>query len=124
LAGEEVEPAVREIRRAVQEIHRLAGEARATVKKIDRVASSIELIATGASFASAATKLVSGSRDTLASVIAGVKEGLRTLRKPPADVSTSEKGEERHFEVGMAEEGGRGPEEPQESKEDVKSGGE
>lgn len=78
LITEEVQPALRELKNAAKNIDGFANDARRTLGRIDKAAA---VITTVASLASATSKVVAGPRSTVMTVLAGVKEGLRILRK-------------------------------------------
>lgn len=78
LITDEVQPALRELKKAAKNIDVLADDARRTLGRIDKAAA---VITTVASVASATSKVVAGPRSTVMTVLAGVKEGLRILRK-------------------------------------------
>jgi len=81
LIEQEIQPAVQEIRGAVRRIDELIGEVRKSVGRVDRITAIAETVASGTALASAAGKVVAGSKVTLVSLLAGLKEGLSTLRK-------------------------------------------
>lgn len=87
LIRREVEPALREIREAAKHVDQFVGDARKTLKKIDKAASAAEVLVRGATLASAAGKMFSGRASTIVGVLAGIKEGLRTLRKSESEES-------------------------------------
>ena len=80
LISEEVEPTLREVRKTLGTVDDILDDARHTVGRVDKVATTIELITGGAALATAATKVVTGSKGTLAGLLFGLKEGLRTFR--------------------------------------------
>lgn len=76
----ELVPAIRELRQVVSEVDFLAADVKEKVQRIDGVISTVERIADGRVLATAATKALAGSKITAASVIEGVRQGLRTFR--------------------------------------------
>jgi len=92
LMREQKEPAAKEIRDAVRKIEALVDDARRTVGRIDSVAAVAENIAKGEALAAAAAKIVAGSKVSLMSTIAGIREGLRALRKSSESKEVAERG--------------------------------
>jgi len=92
LMREQIEPAAKEIRDAVRKIEALVDDARRTVGRIDSVAAVAENIAKGEALAAAAAKIVAGSKVSLMSTIAGIREGLRALRKSSESKEVAERG--------------------------------
>jgi hypothetical protein len=67
---------------ALRAIETLASQSRQEVQKVGDAAQSVDRLFKGGSVAEAAGRAYVNSRTTAASIVAGLKEGLRVLRTP------------------------------------------
>lgn len=70
---------------ALRGVEALAAKAEGELNRVDDVLRSADRLLLGTAVAEAAVKAVRSSRTTLASILAGVREGLRVLKRPAGE---------------------------------------
>lgn len=78
-------PMLNAARDALRSVESLATKSETELDMIDAVLRSVNRLISGIAVAEVAAKAITGSRMTAASVLAGVKEALRTFKRPAND---------------------------------------
>jgi len=81
----ELLPALQQMQQALGEVDSAAREARLRLERVDKILAAVERLLDGTTLAVAMSRTFKASESTMTGLIEGIKEGLRTLRKPTKD---------------------------------------
>jgi len=81
----ELFPALQQMQRALGEVDSAAHDARLRLERADKILGAVERLIDGTTLAIAMSRTFKASGGTMTGLIEGIREGLRTLRKPTKD---------------------------------------
>lgn len=80
--GQELPPTLNAARDALRNLEALAAKSEQKLDTVDDVLRSVNRLVSGIAVAEVAAKAITSSKVTVVSVIAGVREALRALKRP------------------------------------------
>ena len=83
--NKELPETMRAAQEALHSLDSLAARSEQNVERVDNILRSVDRLVSGKAVADTAFKAITGSRTTLASILVGIKEALRTIKKPAGD---------------------------------------
>lgn len=78
---ESVAPAARDASRTINNIDTLVNDVRSEVRRIGRVVDAVDRLLEGRTVVAAASRAVASSKTTFVSIIEGLKESLKAMRR-------------------------------------------